>query len=432
MTKAITLPLATVLLLFAPMASSGDQPSPVTLARFTVHAGASDRLDTPVAASLKGLETNPAGLRLQLYEVVGDERVPTASQVDGDFAARLWWILAGPTPAGQTRLFELVRVPVAEAAPAEGTPGASSVDTTDDGEALTITLQDKPVLRYRYATLPAPPGTSPLYARSGFIHPLWSPDGVVLTRVQPPDHYHHVGIWNPWTRTEFEGRKIDFWNLHDGQGTVRFKAFISTITDEVYGGFRSLHEHVDLTAPDPSGAKVALNEEWQVRVWNVSPEADLWLIDFLSSLSCATPSPLVIKAYRYQGFGFRATAAWDERTATLLTSEGEDQATGNATRARWCDVRGPSKQGTAGALFMTHPGNRDYPERMRIWPTGSNEGKENVFVNFNPAQESDWVLEPGRAHTLRYRILAYDGELSPSEAERYWQDFAHPPTVTRE
>jgi hypothetical protein len=81
---------------------------------------------------------------------------------------------------------------------------------------------------------------------------------------------------------------------------------------------------------------------------------------------------------------------------------------------------------------MTHPGNRDYPERMRIWPTGSNEGKENVFVNFNPAQESDWVLEPGRAHTLRYRILAYDGELSPSEAERYWQDFAHPPTVTRE
>ena len=432
MQKAITQSLVTIVLLSAAMAFSDDQPSPVTLGRFTVHAGVSDRLDTPVAASLEGLETNAAGHRLQLYEVVGDERVPTASQVDRGFGTRLWWILGGPTPAGGSRVFELVRVPVAEANPAEGAPDVSLVDMTDDGEALTITLRDRPVLRYRYAALPAPPGTSPLYARSGFIHPLWSPGGEVLTRVQPPDHYHHVGIWIPWTRTEFDGREIDFWNLQDGQGTVRFKALISTITDEVYGGFRSLHEHVDLTAPDPSGAKVALSEEWQVRVWNASPEADRWLIDFVSSLSCATASPLTIKAYRYQGFGFRATAAWDERTATLLTSEGKDQATGNATRARWCAVRAPSKGGTAGALFMTHPGNRDYPEWLRIWPVGTNEGKENVFVNFNPAQVNDWVLEPGRAHTLRYRILVYDGEVSPSAAERHWQDFAHPPTVTRE
>src|SRR5690606_42107088 len=43
------------------------------------------------------------------------------------------------------------------------------------------------------------------YGRSGFIHPLWSPKGQVLTRVQPEDHYHHYGIWNPWTQLNYEG-----------------------------------------------------------------------------------------------------------------------------------------------------------------------------------------------------------------------------------
>jgi hypothetical protein len=364
-----------------------------------------------------------------LYEVVGEDRVETASQLDTDVSPRLWWILRGETPAGHSRVFELVRMPAADARAAVDTR-SGSVGLLDDGKALTFRLRDKPVLRYQYAAIPAPPGASPLYARGGFIHPLWSPAGEVLTRVQPPDHYHHVGIWNPWTRTEFEGRQIDFWNLGDGQGTVRFKTMLSMVTGRIFGSFRSVHEHVDLTAPDPSGEKTALTEQWHVRAWNVAPEADVWLVDFVSSLSCATESPFVIKAYRYQGFGFRATAKWEDQTATLLTSEGKDKSNGNATRARWCDVRGVSAGGTAGVLFMTHPDNHDYPERLRIWPTGTNEGKENVFFNFNPAQEKDWVLEPGKTYTLRYRMLVYDGELSPSAAELHFEGFADPPTVT--
>jgi hypothetical protein len=42
------------------------------------------------------------------------------------------------------------------------------------------------------------------------------------------------------------------------------------------------------------------------------------------------------------------------------------------------------------------------------------------------------VLEPGRTYTLRYRMLVYDGEVSAAVAERYWDDLAHPPRVTRE
>jgi hypothetical protein len=363
---------------------------------------------------------------LELSEVVGDQRAPTPAQLGNGFAPRLWWILRGRTSAGETRTFELVARPGSEA----GERSRPTVTVKNDGEALTLSVRDRPAIRYQYAPIPAPPGASPLYTRGGFIHPIWSPGGGVLTRIQPPDHLHHVGLWNPWTRTEFEGRKVDFWNLADGQGTVRAAAVLSTVADAVYGGFRALLEHVDLKAP--GGPKAALHEEWEVRVWNLDPAAGVSLIDFVSTLSCATDSPLTIEKYRYQGFGFRAAAAWNDETATLLTSEGKDKADGNAIRARWCDVRGPVEGGEAGIVFMSHPANFNHPEQIRIWPTGMNEGKENVFFNFNPAMDRDWILEPGRTYTLRYRMLVYDGAVDAGRADRRWKDFAYPPRVTRE
>jgi hypothetical protein len=397
------------------------------IAEFTVSAGEFDRLHTPVSASLEGIPLGlQTGLHLQLYEITdGEEKIAT-SQLDSDgYEKTLRWILTGKTPAGSKRSYILKRE--------SDSNGSEKVEKTvhveDDGKSLTLMVEDKNVLSYRYAPMLPPEGVSELYSRSGYIHPLWSPEGEVITRIQPPDHYHHYGIWNPWTRTEFEGREIDFWNLGDGQGTVRHKSLPVTIEGDVYGGFEALLDHVDLTAEASDGEKVALNEKWEVKVWNADPENDIWLIDFISTLNPASESPLTIKAYRYQGFSIRATEKWSDETATLLTSEGKDKSNGNATRARWTDINGVSHVGHSGILFMTHPGNHNFPEQLRIWPTGANGGEENVYFNFNPAQEQDWKLEPGNSYSLKYRMMVYDGKIKPATAESYWQDFGHPPEV---
>lgn len=409
-----------LLLGFQPPAK-GQLPPTNKVAEFSVHAGSFERVNTPVAASLEGVPLRLASGSMQLYEVTGGKEVPVASQLEAGPPKRLTWILEGTTAPGTVRNFEL-RVADAE----EGTP-THAIDVADNGKSLRIQAGDKPILEYRYTPKDVPEGVDDIYRRSGYIHPLWSPAGEVLTRIQPPDHYHHYGIWNPWTHTEFEGRTIDFWNLAKGQGTVRADQVVERVEGDVFGGFKAIHRHVDFTAP--SGEKVALKEEWTVKSWNVDPDRNVWLVDFTSTLHPATRDTFTIKAYRYQGFSLRATAQWNDDTATIRTSEGYDKSNANGTRARWIDVNGVSRAGTSGVLFMTNPANYNYPEQLRIWPTGMNEGKENVYVNFNPAQEQDWTLAPGRAYSLSYRMLVYDGKISEAQANRYWRDFAHPPAV---
>jgi hypothetical protein len=389
---------------------------------FTVHAGEHERDNTPVSVALAGWEGDFTAENLQLVEVREGKAVPQAFQVMASDPLRLCWILSGKTPAGKERKYELVKTK-------SESPNPQPVQVSREKGALRVSIGSQEVLNYAHEAVPLPEGVPDLYIRDAFIHPLWSPKGEVLSRIQPPDHYHHYGLWNPWTKTEFEGREIDFWNLYKAQGTVRTQAVSSVVSGAVFGGFTAWHEHIDLNASDPSGKRTALQEEWEVRVWNADPDQQIWLIDFVSRLNPATDSVFTIKAYRYQGFGFRATKKWDDQTATLLTSEGKDKADGNATRARWCDVNGVSDFGTSGILFLTHPHNHNYPEQLRIWPTGANGGKENVFFNFNPAQEQDWILEPGNVYQLKYRMMVYDGKITPEVANRYWQDFAFPPRV---
>ncbi len=391
------------------------------LASFTVDAGKTERVDTPVSAALaKGLD--PAK-PMRLVELVpsGEGRlvkaVPCRSQVLPGEPARLCWILTGTTAAGAERKFRLL---TAEGRPAEVSGG---VRVEGDDESVTVSLANSPtdVLRYHSAAVPPPAGQNKLYTRSGFIHPLYSPSGAVLTEIHPGDHIHHMGIWMPWTRTEFEGRKVDFWNLKAGQGTVRFAKFATRTSGAVVGGFAAVQEHVDLSAP--GGEKVALHETLDVRVWDLGGPGKGHLTDYSSTQRCASSSPLLLKKYRYGGFGFRGSKLWTDGKADYLTSEGKTRADGHGTRARWCILHGPTATGRAGVLVMSHPDNHEHPEPVRIWPTGG------IFFNFCPIQKADWTLEPGRDYRLQYRLYAYDGTLTAETAERLWQDFAHPPKV---
>ncbi len=106
----------------------------------------------------------------------------------------------------------------------------------------------------------------------------------------------------------------------------------------MYSEFEALHEHV--VFKKDGSEKIALNEFQTVRVYNPEGDKDYYIVDISSQLSCATASPLLIVAYRYAGFGWRATEEWTKDNCEVLTSEGKDRKTTDGTKARWVIVQG--------------------------------------------------------------------------------------------
>ena len=291
----------------------------------------------------------------------------------------------------------------------------------DENEA-TIYIGKQPVLSYVHTETLPPEGVDPVYKRSAYIHPLWSPGGERLTRIQPPDHWHHYGIWNPWTRTHFGDYKVDFWNLGDKQGTVRFAEYLEKNEEENLAGFKVRQEHIYYKKDGSEG--VAMDEIWEITVQNL--EGPMYMVDLHTTLSTPLASGITLEAYRYGGgLGYRGTERWWPGNATVLTSEGKTWSDADATHARWVLIEGESDvpEGRSGILFLSHPDNRSHPEPMRMWPPNSNGGKENMFFEFCPIRHQEWILEPGKEYTLQYRMVVFDGAITTQTAEQYWKEF---------
>jgi hypothetical protein len=371
----------------------------------------------PVLLGMDGLCTDSSGIGLFELTKAGEKEIP--SQVEWGPVPVLWFLFDN---SGQTKTYVIRELPQIN-----GTMGRLTLEK--DEQALTILDGRNPVLSYRHAECFPPEGVDPKFKRSGFIHPLWSPGGEILTRIQPPDHYHHYGIWNPWTKTTIDGREIDFWNLYKGQGTVKFAGYLDAVGGPVFAGFKVHQEHVYM---DERGReKLAMNEVWDVRVWKI-PGKNVSVVDLTSTLNTPLPGGIVLEAYRYGGgFGFRATEKWTNTNSTILTSENKTRKEADGTNARWCITEGESSvpEGRSGILFLSHPANRMHPEPMRVWPADANGGRGDLFFEFCPIRHTGWKIEPLENQTLKYRMVVFDGKITAVEAEYYWKCFSQFPEV---
>lgn len=391
--------------------------------QFVLESGSTQILAMPLSLDIEGINFPKESKAIVLYRLDKDKKIPLPCQLERSRTARLWFIPDRIIKPNETVILEIGFKDTKKQKPL--------TRASTDAEAITLSHKAKKILRYYHALHPVPEGVDPLFRRSGFIHPLWSPAGKLLTRIQPPDHYHHYGIWNPWTKTNVEGREVDFWNLGKGQGTVRFAGVLSTISGPVYAAFKVRQEHVVLNVKGRD--KTVVNEVWDVRgfVSNIENKP-VWGIDFTTILHNALDSPIELVNYRYGGgIGFRATDNWTRDNCSVLTSEGKNRKTADGTRARWCDVNGATGSDEySGIVFLSHPANREHPEPMRIWPLDAAEGKGYMFFEFCPIRFKSWNLQPQTEYVLRYRMIVYDGKMNAETAEALWSNYTRPPIIT--
>ncbi len=321
----------------------------------------------------------------------------------------------------QTYTFCCIVACFAQSKTGDAQTNAPSLFKLDTSGALTITFSNQPLLSYQHHITYPPSGIDSIYKRSGFIHPLYTPKGQVLTTIQPADHYHHYGIWNPWTHTLFENDTIDFWNLHARKGTVRFVAFTEKYATQNFAAYTTLQEHVVLYKNKTE--KVALKEWQTVKVY--TPDSTQYIIDISSKLICATASPVQLLTYRYGGgLGWRTTDYWNKDNCEVLTSEGKNRSNTDGSTARWIMAQGNLPQNNwGGMMILSHPGNYNHPEPLRIWDETGNNGKGDLFINFSPTKTKDWVLTPGNEYVLKYRLIVFNGKQNNVQANTAWNNY---------
>lgn len=293
-----------------------------------------------------------------------------------------------------------------------GAPAAfPKVECVDDGKSLTVSVAGKKVLRYNHAVVEQP---DPVFSRSGYLHPIWTPSGKVITNDSPRNHLHHHGIWSAWTSSEFEGRKSNFWESKERQGRIECVKVEETTSGPVFGGFKARHRFINL---NNGVEKVVLEEVWEVRVYALS---DRFVFDLVSTQTCATDQPLVIREYRYGGIGFRGSSDWEGKTGVdFLTSEGKGRVDGHATKAKWVEAFGKVGGEESSIAFLCHTANFRFPQPLRIHP-------DEPFFNWAVPQGGPFSIEPGKPYVARYRFVVADGRMNREELDTAWSAYGEP------
>ena len=399
--------LLLVVIVALALATHGELVAAKRKTTVSVAAGSYDRRETVVSFAL------PAELKGDAYALRDASGLLIPLQIDSD--RRATFVLPA-LKAGETKTYDVV----------VGAKAKTGVDFARRSDGLDFKVAGRNVFSFvsTPSALPAK-DIKPVFLRGGYIHPVFTPSGHLVTDDYPSDHYHHHGIWFAWTKTEFEGHHPDFWNVGDGTGKVELVSLDGAWRGPVHAGFKSRQRYVALTGAAP---KTALNEEWDVRIYNVGQQGGkrYFLFDIVAVQQCATDSPLILDEYRYGGMGIRGHRNWKDKSKVwFLTSEGKSRENGNATRGRWFRMSGLVDNVMVGIAVLDHPENFRSPQPMRLNP-------DDPFFNYAPSQMGRFEIKPGEKFVLRYRYVVADGAADKVELDRLWNDYATPPQVSIE
>jgi len=315
--------------------------------------------------------------------------------------------------AGKIRRYRL-------AASDELQPSHDGVAVRNDGKSLVVKVGEKPVLHYNHAIVSSPPPLASYYGRSGYIHPLLTPAGTMVTDDFNHRNPHQHGVMFAWRKASFKGHDADCWDQRLQRGRVEHAKIEAYGGGDVFGHFTVKLRHVCLKSNE--APEVMLEETWRVKIANVD---QYFLFDLESTQSAASDIPLNVKRFDYGGFAIRASAAWGKdggRGFEYLTSEGNGKNSGNHTRPRWVDIFGTIEPQVAGVAIMAHPENFRFPQPVRLHPT-------LPYFCFSPPVLGPFKITKTAPLVSRFRFAVHDGPPEVNLIERLWNDYANPPTV---
>ncbi len=293
-------------------------------------------------------------------------------------------------------------------------PGKRGMQATQNDGGVKLTLNDRPVLSYVRQPKVGRQEV-PAAVRGGYLHPLYSPAGVLVTDDSPKNKPFQRGIWTAWQKIESAGSHPDFWDLAQGKGRVGVESIGSVWGGPLAAGFDARQYFSDL---DKRMGMTVLRESWEVVAHGGT---DRYTLVDLRSTQEALNSAITLGANPFGGILVRGSRDWQGSKAVFLSSDGKDRDKARGATARWCYLGGGGGK-RAGIAILSHPDNPQAPETLFIDPV-------DPLMGFAPTGKGPLALKARGTIRLKYRYVLLDGAPDSKLFDKLWTEFANPPKI---
>ena len=242
------------------------------------------------------------------------------------------------------------------------------------------------------------------HARRGirpYIHPIMSPDGeVAMTEYSPGHHKHQTGLY--WGLKKVNGRdyfmnwKEDYWQRVSADVLVEAGIRVK---------WRTRYNLLD----EKGNAILTETHTWSFREIENK---------FVLDLEWTGAARTNVTMEQFYVGGLFVRMPWREGVrGAVVNAVGQRNSEAEGQRAIWSDIgiQVEGLQDLAHIAMLDHPDNNGFPIPWRV----DNE------LGVGPSRQilGDWTIRQGETEVIRYRLIAYAGNLFPAQLNAAWKEF---------
>lgn len=265
------------------------------------------------------------------------------------------------------------------------------------GSELSIMDDESPVLTYHHG--------GELY--KPYFHPIYTPNGSIVTDDAPGDCPYHHGLCFAWE--DVDG--VNYCRETDCDESERGRIVHREFRDKVANG-HSAHFTVvnDWIAPDDSKS---IEEICRTRVYQ--PQEDRQLIDLEYNFCAQSRDVSINSSSESQGLCLRGAEMEYRKVTNSEYSIGQSEVSGKA--GKWCSLNGVLSDEAIGVAIFDHPSNLGHP--APFYALDETVG----FVSTSFAYAKPHTITAGETLTLKYRIVVYLGDLFTFNLRNYYDEY---------
>ena len=266
------------------------------------------------------------------------------------------------------------------------------------GSELSIMDGESPVLTYHHGGELHKP----------YFHPIYTPNGSIVTDDAPGDCPYHHGLCFAWE--DVDG--VNYCRETDCDESERGRIVHQEFRDKVANG-HSAHVRIvnDWVAPNDSKS---IEEICRIKVHQ--PQEDRQLIDLEYNFCAQSRDVSIGVSPESQGLCFRGTEMEYRKVTNSEYSIGQSEVSGKA--AKWCSLNGVLSDEAVGVAIFDHPSNLGHPTPFLALDDSIG------FVATTFAFAKPHTIAAGETLSLQYRIVVYLGDLFTFDLWTCYDEYA--------